>query len=57
LEIDFRHSMENAMRNAIARASTEATRFNYNKLQAVACIVCSSAVSIGCIYWIVRTVL
>jgi len=49
--------MENAMRNAIARASNEATRFNYNKLQAVACIVCSSAVSIGGIYWIIRTML
>lgn len=49
--------MENAMRNVIARTSNEAIRFNYNKLQAVACIVCSSAVSIGCIYWIVRTAL
>lgn len=45
------------MRNAIARTSTEATRFNYNKLQAVACIVCSSAVSIGSIYWIIKTIL
>jgi hypothetical protein len=49
--------MENAMRNAIVRTSNEATRFNYNKLQAVTCIACSSAVSIGCIYWIIRTIL
>lgn len=25
--------------------------FNYNKLQAAACITCSAAVSIGAIYW------
>lgn len=30
--------------------------FNYNKLQAVACIASSAAVSIGMIYWLVQTI-
>jgi hypothetical protein len=60
LEIDFPFSMEAVMRevtrHAVARKSAEAVRFNYNKLQAVACIACSSAVSIGAIYWLVKTI-
>lgn len=29
--------------------------FNYNKLQATACITCSVAVSIAAIYWAITT--
>jgi hypothetical protein len=29
--------------------------FNYNKLQAAACITCSAAVSIATIYWTITT--
>lgn len=35
-------------------ASQASAGFNYNKLQAVACITCSAAVSIGFIYWAIR---
>lgn len=31
------------------------TYFNYNKLQAVACITSSAAVSIALIYWVIRS--
>lgn len=31
------------------------SNFNYNKLQAVACILSSSMVSIALIYWAVRS--
>jgi len=59
LEIDFSFSMEAAMRktlrHTVVRDSSEALRFNYNKLQAAACITCSAAVSIGFIYWLVKT--
>jgi len=48
--------MREVTRHAVARESAEAVRFNYNKLQAVACIACSSAVSIGAIYWLVKTI-
>jgi hypothetical protein len=47
--------MRKAMRNGMQRDASEAIRFNYNKLQAVACIACSSAVSIGAIYWLIKT--
>jgi hypothetical protein len=30
------------------------TGFNYYKLQAVACMMCSAAVSIGLIYYLIR---
>ncbi len=33
------------------------TTFNYNKLQAVACIASSAAVSIGFIYWMVTALI
>jgi hypothetical protein len=33
----------------------EKTRFNFNKLQAVICMVASAALSIGLIIWLVRT--
>ena len=35
-------------------AAVRATRFNYNKLQAAACIASSAAVSIGLIYWAIK---
>lgn len=44
--------MEKTVRTAAARA----THFNYNKLQATACIVSSAAVSIGLIYWVTRMI-
>jgi hypothetical protein len=31
------------------------TGFNYYKLQAAACITASSALSIGLIYWVIKT--
>lgn len=31
------------------------THFNYNKLQAAACIISSAAVSIGLIYWAIHS--
>lgn len=40
-----------------AQAAVRVSRLNYNKLQAVACIVSSAAVSIGLIYWAMRTLL
>jgi hypothetical protein len=46
--------MRKAMRNGMQHDASEAIRFNYNKLQAVACIACSSAVSIGAIYWLIK---
>lgn len=47
--------MRKALRDTVAQDTSEAVRFNYNKLQAAACIACSSAVSIGFIYWLVKT--
>lgn len=47
--------MPKASRNAAISGTREAVSFNYNKLQAVACIASSAAVSIGAIYWLVRT--
>ena len=40
-----------------ARTAVRVSRFNYNKLQAVACIASSAAISIGLIYWAMRTLL
>jgi len=40
-----------------ARTAVHVARFNYNKLQAVACITSSAAVSIGLIYWAIRSLL
>jgi hypothetical protein len=43
--------------NETARATANARtggNFNFHKLQAVACITCSAAVSIGLIYWAVK---
>ena len=37
-----------------ARAAVRVSHFNYNKLQAVACITSSVAVSIGLIYWVAK---
>jgi len=48
-------AMRKTLRHAVVRDSGEALRFNYNKLQAAACITCSAAVSIGFIYWLVKT--
>lgn len=44
--------MKNVAHNPIEAASTRS--FNYNKLQAAACIAGSAAVSIGGIYWLVQ---
>lgn len=41
-------------RSAKFRAEQKAMRFNINKLQAVACLVASAAVSIGLIYLGIR---
>lgn len=38
-----------------APATKEARTFNFNKLQAVACMMASAAVSIGLIVWAVKT--
>jgi hypothetical protein len=39
------------MEKTVRTAAVRTARFNYNKLQAVACIASSAAVSIGLIYW------
>lgn len=44
------------MEKTVRTAAVRATRFNYNKLQAVACITSSAAVSIGMIYWLARMI-
>ena len=43
------------MEKTVRTAAVRATHFNYNKMQAVACIASSAAVSIGMIYWALRT--
>lgn len=48
--------MRKTLQNAAARDTSVAIRFNYNKLQAAACITCSAAVSIGFIYWLARMI-
>lgn len=44
------------MNNAKSEASVLESKagFNFYKLQAVACMTCSAAVSIGVIYWLIR---
>ena len=52
--------MEKAMADTAARTETTSAGeggFNYNKLQAVLCMVSSAAVSIGLIVWAVRAFL
>jgi hypothetical protein len=45
------------MQKSIAKTAVlgSKTSFNYNKLQAVACIASSAAVSIGFIYYAIRS--
>jgi hypothetical protein len=43
--------MEKAMQEAAALGPEGTTHFNFNKLQAVLCIVSSAAVTIGLIAW------
>lgn len=45
--------MKNASQRAVAR--TAKAQFNYNKLQAAACMGTSAAVSIALIYWAIKT--
>jgi hypothetical protein len=47
--------MEKTMQNAAVLGSKEVTHFNFNKLQAVVCIVSSAAVSIGLIVWAIKS--
>lgn len=47
--------MKNARQDAAVCESR--THFNYNKLQAVACIASSAAVSIALIYWAIKSFL
>lgn len=44
--------MNNLAREQIATSRTRS--FNYGKLQAVACIASSAAVSLGAIYWLIQ---
>jgi hypothetical protein len=46
--------MNKASQRVAGLKPREAVGFNYNKLQAVACILCSSAVSVGAIIWLYR---
>ncbi|WP_170942231.1 hypothetical protein [Noviherbaspirillum denitrificans] len=45
------------MRNAHQRAAvrTAKAEFNVNKLQAAACILTSSAISVAIIYWAIKS--
>ncbi|WP_420476422.1 hypothetical protein [Noviherbaspirillum sp. ST9] len=45
--------MRNAHHRAVARTAN--AQFNVNKLQAAACILTSSAVSIAIIYWAIKS--
>ena len=45
--------MKNAQQRTAAR--TAQAQFNYNKLQAAACMATSAAVSIAIIYWAIKT--
>jgi hypothetical protein len=45
--------MKNVHQRAVAR--TAKAQFNYNKLQAAACITTSAAVSIALIYWAIKS--
>jgi hypothetical protein len=47
--------MEKTMQNAAVLGSKDATHFNFNKLQAVVCIVASAALMIGLIAWAVMS--
>jgi hypothetical protein len=44
-------------RNAKLHAEQKVLRLNMDKLQAVACLMASAAVSIGLIYWGITTVI
>jgi len=44
--------MKNARQETMA---CESKHFNYNKLQAVACMASSAMVSIALIYWAIKT--
>ncbi len=39
------------MQKSTSQATITVSRFNFNKLQAVACIASSAVCSIGLIYW------
>lgn len=45
--------MKNAHQRAVAR--TAKAQFNYNKLQAAACMATSATVSIAIIYWAIKS--
>lgn len=47
--------MSKSLPSSYVAPSDTAKRFNYNKLQAVLCIVASAAVSLAVLYWIVRS--
>lgn len=48
--------MNNTAGKVIGTPATKKARtFNFNKLQAVACMIASAAVSIGLIVWAVKT--
>ncbi|WP_157691637.1 hypothetical protein [Noviherbaspirillum autotrophicum] len=42
------------MQKSTSQATVTVSRFNFNKLQAVACIASSAACSIGLIYWAIK---
>lgn len=48
--------MENVSSDTPAQIQSQAQSFNFNKLQAVACITASAAASVGLIYWVFQTV-
>jgi hypothetical protein len=51
--VQYEADMKNARQNATACEAK--AHFNYNKLQAVACMTTSAAVSIALIYWAVKS--
>lgn len=51
--IHFEADMKNARQHIAARGAK--AQFNYNKLQAAACMASSAAVSIALIYWAIKS--
>ncbi|MGE5651871.1 hypothetical protein [Noviherbaspirillum sp. UKPF54] len=43
------------MQKSTSQVAVTVSRFNFNKLQAVACIAASAACSIGLIYWAINS--
>jgi len=48
--------MSKSLPSPLAAPGETTRRFNFNKLQAVLCIVASAAISVTVLYWIVRSV-